>query len=354
MEMKAVFAERFKSARLMKGFSLQDLADALDNKLSRQALHRYEKGDVIPDTEKIHLLSKVLNVSSDFFFRTTKVELSEIEYRKLSKMPQKEASVIREKTKEYLSRYLELEEILGLPNEFDNHLQDFEVIATYEQVNKAAELLREKWGLGKGPIFNIVELLEDKNIKVVKLDVDEDFDGLQTFVNGTIPVVAYNLKKANKLDRIRFTLLHELAHLLLKFGNVTERQKETLCHQFAGAMLLPEETIKAELGEHRNKLSSLELGNIKKQYGISMQAIVMRAKDCNIINDHYTKQFFFLIKQMNWRVDEPVEYQGVEESNRFEQLLFRALIEDQISMSKAASLSNQSLAEFKKEHQPMF
>lgn len=354
MEMKTVFAERFKSARLMKGFSLQDLADALDNRLSRQALHRYEKGEVIPDAEKIHLLSKVLNVSPDYFFRTTKVELSEIEYRKLSKMPQKEASIIKEKTKEYLSRYLELEEILGLPNAFDNPLKSTGVITDYEQVNEAAKQLREAWNLGNGAIFNVVEILEDKNIKVVKLDVDEDFDGLQTFVNDTIPVVAYNLKKANKLDRIRFTLLHELAHLLLKFGDVTERQKETLCHQFAGAVLLPEETIKAELGDHRNKLSSLELGNIKKQYGISMQAIVMRAKDCGIINDHYTKQFFFLIKQLNWKVDEPVEYQGVEESNRFEQLLFRALIEDQISMSKAASLSNQSLAEFKKEHQPMF
>ncbi|MEC5142996.1 hypothetical protein [Chitinophaga sp. 212800010-3] len=80
----------------------------------------------------------------------------------------------------------------------------------------------------------------------------------------------------------------------------------------------------------------------------------MQAKACGIINDYYTKQFFFFMKQMNWRVDEPVEYQGAEESNRFEQLLFRALIEDQISMSKAASLSNQSLAEFKKEHQQVF
>jgi len=354
MEIKAVFAERFKSARLMKGFSLQDLADALDSQLSRQALHRYEKGDVIPDAEKINLLSKALNVSPDYFFRTTKVELSEIEYRKLSKMPQKEASIIKEKTKEYLSRYLELEEILGLPNEFINHLMDFEIVTSYEQVNKAAELLREKWNLGNGAVFNVVEILEDKNIKVVKLDVDEDFDGLQTFVNDTIPVVAYNSNKANKPDRIRLTLLHELAHLLLTFGDISLKQKETLCFQFAGAMLLPEETIKAELGVHRNKLSTMELGNIKKQYGISMQAIVMRAKDCNIINEHYTKQFFFFIKQMNWKVDEPVEYIGAEESNRFEQLLFRALMEDQISMSKAASLSNQSLVEFRKQHQPMF
>lgn len=85
--------------------------------------------------------------------------------------------------------------------------------------------------------------MEDKNIKVVDLRVNEDFDGLQTRVNGTIPVVVFNANKINKPDRIRFTLLHELAHLLLKFGDITERQKETLCHQFAGAMLLPEKLL---------------------------------------------------------------------------------------------------------------
>jgi len=354
MEIKAIFSERFKSARLMRGFSLQDLADAINNKLSRQALHRYEKGEVIPDSDKINLLSQALEVTPDFFFRSTKVELGEIEYRKLSKMPQKEASIIKERTKEYLSRYLELEEILRLNNHFINYLEDFEIISNYEQVNKAANILREKWELGKVPIFNIVELLEDKNIKVVALKVHEDFDGLQTFVNGNIPVVAYNANKITKPDRIRFTLLHELGHLLLKFGDITNRQKETLCYQFAGAMLLHEETIKLELGSHRNKLSINELGNIKKQYGISMQAIIMRAKDCGIINEHYTKQFFFMIRQMNWKIDEPVEYNGVEESNRFEQLLFRALIEEQISMSKAASLNNQTLADFRKEHQMAF
>ena len=352
--MKSVFAERFKSARIMRGYSLQDVANALGNQLTRQALHRYEKGEVMPDTDRINLLGKALNVSYDYFFRDTKVELGEIEFRRLSKMPQKEASIIKEKTKEYLSRYLELEEILGLSNKFDNPIKDLGVVTTYEQVIGAAKKIREEWELGSGAIFNVVELLEDKNIKVVKLDVDEDFDGLQTYVNGNIPVIAYNLKKADKPDRIRFTILHELAHLLIPFGNITEKQKETLCHQFAGAMLLPEETIKAELGEYRNKLSPLELANIKKQYGISMQAIVMRAKSCGIINEHYTKQFFFMFKQRNWRVDEPYDYAGVEESNRFEQLLFRALIEDQISMSKAASLNNQSLADFKKQHQMAF
>ena len=345
--MNEIFAERFKSARLLNGFSLQDLADAIENKVSRQALHRYEKGEVIPDSEMINLLSDVLKVRPDFFFRDTKVDIGVVEYRKLKRMPSKEEAKIIEQTKEYLGRYLELEEIIGIQNQFFNHLGYLNNITTYDEVNNAANILRTKWNLGTDPIFNVVELLEDKHIKVVKIDADLAFDGLQTWVNDCIPVVAYNFRKIVKGDRIRFTLLHELGHLLLKFGDITEKQKETLCNQFAGAMLLPDSAIREELGNSRNRLFIPELGNIKKQYGISMQAIVMRAKACNIINDNYTKQFFFMMAHHNWKVDEPVEYEGVEQSNRFDQLLYRALAEEQISMSKAATLKNQKLAEFR-------
>lgn len=345
--MNAIFAKRFKSARLMSGYSLQDLADALENKVTRQALHRYEKGEVLPDSEMTIMLSNALNVRPDYFFRDTRVEIGEVNYRKLKRMPAKEEAKIVEQTREYLSRYLELEEMLGLQYKFVNPLQHLGTVTNYNQVNDAAKQLRKKWILGNDPISNVLELLEDNFIKVVKIDADIAFDGLQTLVNGSVPVIAYNTRKVEKNDRVRFTLLHELAHLLLTFGDITENQTETLCHQFAGAMLLPDVALKAALGEHRNKLFLPELGNIKKQYGISMQAVVMRAKVCNIINDNYTRQFFFMIKQMNWNVDEPVQYENIEESTRFDQLIYRALAEDQISMSKAASLKNMKLAEFR-------
>jgi Zn-dependent peptidase ImmA (M78 family) len=128
-----------------------------------------------------------------------------------------------------------------------------------------------------------------------------------------------------------------------------ENKKEILCHQFAAAMLFPAKSAKNELGEHRNKLMVQELGVLKQQYGISIQAIAMRAKDLGIISDNYCRQFFFFINQMGWKVDEPIEYSGVEKSNRFDQLLFRALAEEQISISKAAALKNQKLAEFRNQ-----
>lgn len=344
--MNQTFADRFKSARLRSGFSLQELANKLNNQITKQALHKYEKGAVVPDSERLGLLSNVMNVRPDYFFRETSIQIGELAYRSLKSVPAKEEYKVVEQTREYLSRYLELEEILGLENKFENPLADFGLVSEYAQVNLAADLLRKKWEMGKDPIYNVAELLEDKFIKVVEIDAHTNFNGMQTWVNGSIPVVAFNINLKGKPDRIRFTLLHELGHLLLNFGEVTENQKETLCHQFAGAILMPEETLKQELGAHRNRLSLQELGNIKKHYGISMQAIVRRALECGIVNDHFTKQFLNMMKEMGWKTIEPVAYEGVEKSNRFDQLIFRGIAEEQISMTKAAALKNMKLAEF--------
>jgi Zn-dependent peptidase ImmA (M78 family)/DNA-binding XRE family transcriptional regulator len=342
-----IFSERFKSARNLNGLSLQDLAEKLNNKVSRQALHKYEKGEVIPDSEMIGLLSEALSVRPEFFFREVKVELGEIEFRKLKKLPAKEETRVIEQTKDYLSRYIELEEIIGIQSFFENPISSEVNMNTFEEVEAAEKKVREVWNLGSDPISNVLELLEDNHIKVIEINAGDAFDGMQTWVNGNIPVIAINRNRVKKDDRVRFTVMHELAHLLLPIKHLPEGKKETLCHQFAGAMLFPEEAIHMELGKSRHRLFVQELGPLKQQYGISMQAIVMRLKDLKVISDSYCKQFFFYLNQMNWKIDEPVEYVGVEKSNRFDQLLFRALAEEQISMSKAASLKNQKVSEFK-------
>jgi len=253
--MNTLFGDRFKSARLLMGLSLQDVADNLSRPVTRQAIYRYEKGEVIPDSEMLAELCKLFNVKTDFFFRKVGVEIGEVEYRRLN-MSSKEEIKIKEQTKDYLSRYLEIEDILGINVDFVNPLKDYPAVSDYANVNQAANFLREEWNLGKNAIPNIAELLEDKHIKVVKLNAVGEFDGLQTYANSNIPVIGYNVNKLNKKDRIRFTLLHELAHLLLRFDEkLTHGQIEKLCHQFAGAMLLPDSAIKSELGENRKRLS---------------------------------------------------------------------------------------------------
>lgn len=343
------FSDRFRSARILSGLSLQDLSDKLSNKIAKQTLHRYERGEMIPDEQNLKLLSEVLSVTPDFFARETKVELSTPEFRKLTKVPAKEEYRIIEYTKDYLERYLELEEIIGIREQFVNPLLNYRQINSFPDIEEAACKVRAEWGLGWDPIFNAVELLEDKNIKVIRLEVKDGFDGMQAWVNDTIPVIAYNDSNLRKYDRVRFTVMHELCHLLLEkqMKHLSYRPKETFCHQFAASILFPKEAVIRELGKGRNKLSIQELGFLKQQYGLSIQAIIFRLKDLDIISEAYFKRFFMVINQMGWRVEEPVEYYGIEKAGRFDQLIFRAIAEQLITMDKAASLKNVPPDQFK-------
>lgn len=335
--------DRLKAARILKGMSLQDLADSLNNTISRQGLHKYETGIVNPDNEMLKKLSEVLDVPVDYFFKDNgSLQLSKIEFRKLHVLPSKEELTIIEQTKDILQRYLEIESILGTATIFDNPLKSFELINNYDDVTKAAMDVRSMWNIGNDPIANVIDLLEDNGIKIIKIETAESVDGFQTMVNDTIPVIGFNKEKLHKPDRIRFTLLHELCHLLLgdKFGDVSENQIEKYCNHFAGVMLIPDIALRKELGEHRNNILMQELGAIKLQYGISMQALLMRVKSCQVLNEHAVKQMFNTFKFMGWTINEPYDFHGFEQSNRMQQLIYRAMAEGLINDKKAAELSS--------------
>jgi len=345
--MNQLFAERFKSARLMNGFSLQNLSDNLGNKITRQALHKYEKGEVLPDSEMTELLCEALSVRPDYFTRETMVELGEIKFRKLERFPGKEQNSILERTREVLSRYLELEEILGFKKSFEHPHPNCKINIP-DNIEAIANDIRKAWKLGIDPITNVSKLLEVNNIKIIELDTKEGFDGLQTWVNGKeVPVIVLNVNQITSNDRKRFTALHELGHLLLPLDGIDEKLAEKYCHRFAGAMLFPKEAVEKEFGFNRNRISIQELGFIKEQYGISIQAMIYRLYDLGVISEYYKKYYYQYINQMGWRVDEPYEFKGNETSNRFDQLIYRALSEEIITMSKAASLKNMKLAEFR-------
>ncbi|WP_297338402.1 helix-turn-helix domain-containing protein [Algoriphagus sp.] len=343
------FSSRLKSARLMNGLSLQGLADKINNRITKQSLSKYELGHVIPDSEMIGILSEALGVRPDYFFSDQVLEIDIQGNDKLSLFTAKERTRIVEIAKDELGRYLELEQILGIETRFENPLSGIS-IQSFEDIDNVALRLREIWCLGTGPLSNVIELLEDHHVKVLEIESTEEFDGFSTWVNGkSIPLIVLNKAKLNDApDRKRFTALHELAHLILEVNHLPEKEK--FCHAFATAMLIPEERLRIELGGRRSKLSFHELAAIKQQYGISMQALVYRAKNLGLISDNYFRQFYAVFNQLGYRKNEPVAYEGAEHSNRFSQLLFRALAEDFISMSKAAALKNQELGEFRKEN----
>ncbi|MEX2633688.1 MAG: XRE family transcriptional regulator [Balneolales bacterium] len=343
-------SNRIKHARLMRGLSLQGLSDKMDNKVSKQALHKYEKGTVEPDLDMVQDIAEALDLKPDYFYREVSVEIKDIAFRKLTSLTKKGRNRIIETARDYLSRYLELEQIIGKQPSVKNPLEEF-TINSKEDVEEAAQKLRQVWKLGTDPLYNVLELLEDQGIKVIELEGDDSIDGFSTWVNQAIPVIGLNSQKRESLDRYRFTVLHELAHLLLDLERFSSKEQEKLCHYFAGAMLLPFSTIEHELGLKRKKISLEELKAIKKQYGISMQATVYRLKDLSIISEDAYRNFFRFMARTGYKKDESglAVYNGEEASLRFDQLLGQALAEQYITVSKAAALKNLRITQFRKE-----
>lgn len=338
---------RLVSARKMRGLSLESLRELLPSDITRQSLHKYETGQMNPDSKMIHEICSALDIRSDYFYRESNVSLGEFSFRKLEKCPVKDQEKIKEVTYDYLERYLEIEDILGLPVKPFKHKHSIQ-IEDKADIDKGVAKLRKDLGLGLDAMYNIFELLEDKGVKVLEVEAGKDIDGVSTWVNKNTAVIIINKNRGSK-DRKRFTALHELGHLVLDIHSFTEKQQEKFCNYFASAMLMPKETFFKEIGEKRSSLNFRELGLIKKQYGISIQAQLYRAKDLGIINASSFKTAFIMINKMGWKVKEPQEFdfEGNEKSNRMLQLILRAISEELITSSKAAALLNMKLTEFR-------
>jgi Zn-dependent peptidase ImmA (M78 family)/DNA-binding XRE family transcriptional regulator len=336
------FAERLKSARKMKGWSLQELADNIAMTISKQALNKYEQNLMKPTGEVLIALAKVLDVKPDYFLKQSSIELAPVEFRKKAKLSTKQEEGIKEKVKDFLERYLEVEQLLNIKTKFTNPIKKI-TIAEVDDVEACALKIIEKWNLGFDPIPNVIEMLEDNGIRVIEIDAPDEFDGLSTFV-GDIPVVVVNKNYA--VERKRFTLLHELGHLVLTIEEGAD--KERICHAFAGAMLLPDDCLEKLIGDKRSNIAPGELVSIKEQFGISVQAIMMRAQLKGIIDKNSAGRFWKSIAGNKKEIGLG-EFAGKEKSYRFEHLVFRLAAEDVVSMSKAANLAGIKLASFKEQ-----
>lgn len=344
LEVKRLFGQRLCQARRMRGLSLRQLSESMNPSVSYNALHKYESGLMLPESGILRAISQILEQPVDFFFRPITVTLGTIEFRKKSKLGAKKIECIREEATDFFERYLQVEHALGIKTEFTNPISNF-IIIKPDDVETVAEKIRSSWKQGLAPLSNVVELLEHHQIKVLMQKADLAFDGFAGW-SGKIPIIVLNGQFPS--DRIRLTALHELGHLLMKFdSSFDEKTKEKMCHRFAGAMLMPRSVFEEEFGRFRDQLTLAELKDMKEDYGISIAAIMARARDLGNISDVMYKQFCITRNREGWHKNEPGKYKGEKFPNRFEQLLYRAAATEAISMSLAASLAKKPLAVFR-------
>lgn len=340
-----MIGERLERARKAAGLSMRDLA-ALAG-VSANMIKKYEHGDSMPSSGVMVKMAKALGVRSEYFFRPAVVELSGIEYRKRASTPTKLLRKIEADVLDQAERWQELANMwpefpvpqFELPDELP------EQINRYEDIDSAADAIRGAWDLGLNPIPDLIDALESHGILVIVtgVEVGAHFDGLQATVAGK-PVIV--VSKEWPGDRQRFTLAHELGHLLLHDRLADDLDEERACNRFASAFLLPAESLRTHLGSSRHNIEPRELYLLKREFGLSMQSCLYRAADLGIISDKVRQRMFMLFSKKGWRTQEPGDAYPNEVTQLFEQLVFRSLGEGIVGESKAAELMAMPLMHF--------
>ena len=148
-------------------------------------------------------------------------------------------------------------------------------------------------------------------------------------------------------ERGRFKALHELGHLLLTFDTSVEQEEiERLCNLFANEMLLPSEVFIQMIGVSRKDILIEEFAIIQKQYGISIDAMMYKARNLNIISEQRYKTYW-IMKNKNPEMKAKAEKSLYEKhfSERFNRLVYRAIANEEISLSKGSVLLDKHLEE---------
>lgn len=149
-------------------------------------------------------------------------------------------------------------------------------------------------------------------------------------------------------DRQRFTLAHELGHLMLAGRLASDLDDELACNRFAGAFLIPRHAVLQEIGRRRSTVEPKELALLKEGFGISMAGILYRARDLGIVTPAWRDGQARLFRTRGWNITEPGKPYPAEKAHVFEQLVFHALAEEYIGEAKAAELMKISLTTLKK------
>ena len=329
-----MFSKNLQFYRLRASMTKKELAERC--KLTPMAISNYESGKRMPDMEILKNLANVLNVKvSDFLaVRNNKLVFEHGEFRKTSNFSISDQEYVKESVEEYFSRFFTIVEILGgevLPNAPKCHSLILE-----SNIEQNAKAMRQHLKVAEeGPLSNLVAILENKGILSFFCNISSNkFSGMNGFVNKR-PYIIINSNMSP--ERVRSTIAHELAHLLFIWPkNMPDKEIENVANAIAGAFLFPKTDMIREIGIRRNKVTN-DMTLVCKEYGISMFLLVKRAQLEKIISNEVAINFYILASSNGWRTNEPSRIE-IEKPLLFNQLVYRAINEGEISVQRGAEL----------------
>lgn len=306
----ASVAARFDGARLtlarqLAGLRKSELAALIEK--SATAVAAWEAGTKHPTAAVVALLTLRLGVDMEFFaFRgggglTSATTPHFRSLRSTSQIERDQAFAFGRlalAVSESLERRVELP-VLDLPSE------PVSTAATDDAPERAARALRDFWGLGDDPIRHVVRLVERHGVLVVFSPVQAATVDAYSLVGDTRPLVVLNPIKRDYY-RQRFDVAHELGHLVMH-GDAEpgSRPAEDQAHRFAAEFLAPESRLRELLPQVMNRQAWATLARLKEEWGVSMQALLYRARRLGCLSGVSYRNAMATITTRGWRRNEP-------------------------------------------------
>lgn len=290
-------SEMLVVARQLRQMTQDDVCHRAD--ISQGILSKAENGLRELQEDILERLALVYDLPMSFFYRESDVSpVSHLYFRRKLSLSAKSIDSFVAK-----SRIIKLV-LDDLFNAVD--LPDYD-IGTYNPneftPQDIADKIRYKLKIYRGPVPNLTALLENHGIVICKMDFETDkIDGLSTVTNSGQNIVFLNSQMPN--DRIRFSLAHELGHMVMHMETpplsveVAEEQADAFASQF----LMPEDEIKPML----YNLRMTTLAELKRRWNVSMRSLIRRARDLNVISQDTYRYFQMDFSRRKYNKVEPV------------------------------------------------
>ncbi|MEU8355925.1 XRE family transcriptional regulator [Nonomuraea sp. NPDC048882] len=284
------------TARRACGLTQEELATAAG--VTQAALSRYENDLRQPEPEVLARLARALGVTETFLARAGRVHggmaIDAHMRRRMTAKPTVWRQLEAKLNMYRLHARMMFEEVSLRAEQRVPTLDPIELTPA-----DAARFVRMQWRMPLGPVRSLIRWLESAGCLVI----EEDFgttrvDGLSQWIDDH-PIILINMRAP--IDRKRMTLAHELGHLCLHSVDVSEHV-EAEANEFAAEFLMPIEVIRPQL---RN-LKIGRLHDLKREWGVSMQALVERAHGSGLMSATERSNMYKAFSARGWRTTEPL------------------------------------------------